>query len=255
MYWMYRHLLFKSRMERRLQILSWNLVFTNNRNDPPPSSSQRPLPPHLIENNNFVLRYVLVDGIYPKWSCFLGPISSPTTLSEKNYTLLQSARRKDIERAFGVLKIKFNILNKPSLTGNISLMNRTLRVCTILHNMVNTRHMYDWRISHLLSQVVEEKRLSDKGEYFTSVADAVENDALDALEADQETRAPSELTRIPISIGNPAAMFPTFAHYMKHLNNPMQHSGLMRNISTHLWKNVQLSKTKRRLQNFDALLE
>jgi hypothetical protein len=104
---------------------------------------QRPLPPHLIENNYFVLRYVLVDGIYPKWSCFLGPISSPTTLSERNYTLLQSARRKDIERAFGVLKIKFNILNKPSLTGNISLMNRTLRVCTILHNMVNTRHMYD----------------------------------------------------------------------------------------------------------------
>jgi hypothetical protein len=143
MYWMYRHLLFKSRMARHLQILSWNLVFTNNRNDPPPTSSQRPLPPHLIENNYFVLRYVLVDGIYPKWSCFLGPISSPTTLSEKNYTLLQSARRKDIERAFGVLKIKFNILNKPSLAGNISLMNRTLRVCTILHNMVNTRHMYD----------------------------------------------------------------------------------------------------------------
>ena len=81
---------------------------------------------------------LLVDGIYPKWTCFLGPIKVPSTQSEKNYSALQSARRKDIERAFGVLKIKFNILNRPSLTGDISIMNRILRVCTILHNMVTS---------------------------------------------------------------------------------------------------------------------
>jgi hypothetical protein len=87
---------------------------------------------------------------------------------------------------------------------------------------------------------------------LNSVADAVE---MDALEAEQEIGFQSELTRIPISIGNPAATFPTFAHYLKHLNNPMQHSGLMRNITSHLWKNVQLAKTKRSLQNFAALLQ
>jgi len=83
-----------------------------------------------------LLSYLLVDGIYPKWSCFLGPISTPSSQCEKNYTDSQSARRKDVERAFGVLKIKFAILNKPSLTADITLMNKILRVCTILHNMV-----------------------------------------------------------------------------------------------------------------------
>jgi hypothetical protein len=49
---------------------------------------------------------------------------------------MQAARRKDIERAFGALQIKWHILNKPSLTPDISLMNRILRVCVIMHNMV-----------------------------------------------------------------------------------------------------------------------
>ena len=91
-----------------------------------------------VDGTLFQQPYLLVDGIYPKWTCFLGPISVPSYQSERNYTVLQSARRKDIERAFGVLKMKFNILNRPSLTGDISIMNRILRVCTILHNMVKS---------------------------------------------------------------------------------------------------------------------
>ena len=77
-----------------------------------------------------------MDGIYPEWTCFLGPVSHPTTLMEKNYTNAQAARRKDIERAFGALKLKWNILNRPSLTPNLHVMNKVLRVCVILHNMV-----------------------------------------------------------------------------------------------------------------------
>ena len=91
-----------------------------------------------VDTSVFHQPYLLVDGIYPKWTCFLGPISVPSIESEKHYTVKQSARRKDIDRAFGVLKIKFNILNRPSLTGDITLMNRILRVCTILHNMVTS---------------------------------------------------------------------------------------------------------------------
>lgn len=82
------------------------------------------------------VRYLLVDGIYPEWTCFLGPISRPKTTSEKHYTNMQASRRKDIERAFGALQIKWHILNKPSLTPDITLMNRILSVCVIMHNMV-----------------------------------------------------------------------------------------------------------------------
>ncbi len=105
-----------------------------------------------VDTSLFYQPYLLVDGIYPKWTCFLGPISVPSIEIEKNYTVQQSARRKDIERAFGVLKIKFNILNRPSLTGDLSLMNRILRVCVILHNMVTYMKPFsrrelglDWR--------------------------------------------------------------------------------------------------------------
>jgi hypothetical protein len=80
--------------------------------------------------------YLLVDGIYPEWTCFLGPISQPKTASERHYTNMQASRRKDIERAFGALQLKWHIINKPSLTPDITLMNRILTVCVIMHNMV-----------------------------------------------------------------------------------------------------------------------
>jgi hypothetical protein len=79
----------------------------------------------------------------------MGPIQKPANAKESHYTVFQAARRKDIERAFGALKIKFNILNRPSLTPDATLMNRILRVCVILHNMVGlTTH-----ISHLTSHI------------------------------------------------------------------------------------------------------
>ena len=87
-------------------------------------------------NDTCMCSYLLVDGIYPDWTCFLGPISHPKTSCEKNYTAAQASRRKDIERAFGCLQQKFNILNRPSQTPDLTLMNRVLRVCAILHNMV-----------------------------------------------------------------------------------------------------------------------
>ncbi len=62
-----------------------------------------------------------VDGIYPDWSCFMGPTSKPVSAREKHYTVMQAARRKDIERAFGALKIKLNILNVPRMIQQMLL--------------------------------------------------------------------------------------------------------------------------------------
>lgn len=102
-------------------------------------------------NNTCIGSYLLVDGIYPDWTCFLGPISNPKTSSERNYTAAQASRRKDIERAFGCLQQKFNILNRPSQTPDLTLMNRVLRVCAILHNMVIVYFIYSLII--LLSHI------------------------------------------------------------------------------------------------------
>ena len=56
--------------------------------------------------------YFLVDGIYPKWPIFISTISDATPGSKDNklFATYQEAVRKDIERAFGVIVKKFDIL-------------------------------------------------------------------------------------------------------------------------------------------------
>ena len=56
------------------------------------------------------LAYFLADGIYPRWPIFLVPIHQGRTQPEKDYSKRQEGRRKDIERAFGVLQARFRIL-------------------------------------------------------------------------------------------------------------------------------------------------
>jgi hypothetical protein len=179
----------------------------------------------------------------------LGPISVPSTENERNYTAQQSARRKDIERAFGILKIKFNILNMPSQTGDITIMNRLLRVCTILHNMVTKLCVYETQFTDHV-QVVEEKRIAVKESIYYSVADAVEDEA---MSADQENRMESELTAIPF--GLPGAKFESFAHYLKHLNDLQSHNDLRQSVSNHLWRSAKIQKTKIRLQRYQLLFD
>lgn len=130
----------------------------------------------------------------------------------------QEGRRKDIERAFGALQLKFNILNRPSLTPDLCLMNKIVQVCTIFHNMV-----------------VEEKREGVRG----STADAVMQDA---EEVDQDSSCPSELEKIHAS-------FPGYTSYLKHLNNIAAHTALKGHIKTHLWV-----KHKEDIQNARLLL-
>lgn len=72
----------------------------------------------VIESNSYFQPYLLVDGIYPKYTCFVGPCSDPVNVAEKNFSRRQESQRKDIERAFGALQIKYQLaplLNDASL--------------------------------------------------------------------------------------------------------------------------------------------
>ena len=176
----------------------------------------------------------------------MGPISHPATACDKNYSAAQAARRKDIERAFGALKIKFNILNRPSLTSDLTIMNRILRVCTILHNMVRRRadihsliYIFICRV-----QIVDEKRLARDGSDEFSVAHAVE---LDAQEADQEMTMPSELCSVE-------GQFQASAQYLAFLNDEESHRLLQKDVSMHLWKHMKLNIAKAKLLNWRGLL-
>jgi hypothetical protein len=60
--------------------------------------------PYKILEQEFDKLFLLVDGIYPNYSRFVKGIKEPIIESEKRFTAWQEGARKDIERAFGVLK-------------------------------------------------------------------------------------------------------------------------------------------------------
>jgi hypothetical protein len=81
--------------------------------------------------------YYLVDGIYPDWGTLIkskGLASSdPAT---KFFTKRQESVRKDIERTFGILKARFQILAKPALQWYPGDLTSIMNTCIILHNML-----------------------------------------------------------------------------------------------------------------------
>ena len=60
-----------------------------------------------INNHYFENVYFLVDGIYPKLNRFVQAIVNPVTAAESEFTIWQEYARKDVERAFGVLRKKY----------------------------------------------------------------------------------------------------------------------------------------------------
>ena len=60
--------------------------------------------PFKIGGQEFDKCFMLVDGIYPNYSRSVAGIKQPITETEAAYTAWQESVRKDIERAFGVLK-------------------------------------------------------------------------------------------------------------------------------------------------------
>lgn len=82
------------------------------------------------------LCYFLVDGIYFPWPIFAKPIHDPMDTGEQIYTKKQEARRKDIERCFGVLQSRFQILRRENMRWDKREIVRISETCVILHNIL-----------------------------------------------------------------------------------------------------------------------
>jgi hypothetical protein len=80
--------------------------------------------------------YLLVDGIYPKWSCFVQTIHEPQDEKRFHFAMMQKFTRKDVERAFGVLQSRFAIIWNPSRHWNMTIIDDIMVTCVILHNMI-----------------------------------------------------------------------------------------------------------------------
>jgi hypothetical protein len=91
--------------------------------------------PYNITGEEFAALFLLVDGIYPKYSRFVKGIKDPVTRQECSYTGWQEAARKDIERAFGVLQGRWKFMRNPIELMTMDIITERVKTCLILHNM------------------------------------------------------------------------------------------------------------------------
>ena len=91
--------------------------------------------PFEIDQAQFRQLFLLVDGIYPKYSRFVKGIKDPLSQQEKSFSAWQEAARKDIERAFGVLQCQWKFMAHPINALSPDIIRRRVKTCIILHNM------------------------------------------------------------------------------------------------------------------------
>ncbi|GJX88635.1 ALP1-like protein isoform X1 [Tanacetum coccineum] len=94
--------------------------------------------PFVANDVTYKWGYYLTDGIYPEWAVLMKSISQPGSNDVKRirYKKTHEAARKDVERAFGVLKKKWAIVRTPARSRSLKRITHLMYTCIILHNML-----------------------------------------------------------------------------------------------------------------------
>ncbi|XP_028058248.1 uncharacterized protein LOC114262094 [Camellia sinensis] len=95
-----------------------------------------PVANYTINNHAYTMGYYLVDGIYPHCTTIMKTISQPQGLKRQLFARIQEAFRRDIKRAFGVLRARFNIFRVPARGWNDENLYYIMKTCIILHNTI-----------------------------------------------------------------------------------------------------------------------
>ncbi|XP_059669482.1 uncharacterized protein LOC132314667 [Cornus florida] len=156
------------------------------------------MPPinYEINGHRRTMGYYLSDGIYPKWTTLIQTIPHPTTVKEKLFAKKQKAVRKYVERAFGVLQIRWAITQGPVYYWDKEDLNKIMRTCIILHNII----IEDER-GHIL----------------------------------QWTPPPDEPISLPQYIRNPTMLAAHISGHFRRIRNRADNANLKRHLMEHLW--------------------
>jgi hypothetical protein len=90
--------------------------------------------PFTVANKEFNHLWLTTDGIYPELACFVKTVQEPINDKAKGYSRWQEATRKDIERAFGVVQRKFQILIRKFEQWYVNDISDIVLACIMLHN-------------------------------------------------------------------------------------------------------------------------
>ncbi|GKB55835.1 protein translocase subunit SecA2, chloroplastic isoform X1 [Tanacetum coccineum] len=94
--------------------------------------------PFVANDVTYKWRYYLTDGIYQEWAVLMKSIAQPgsTDVKRIRYKQAHETARKDVERAFGVLKKKWGIIRTPAQSRSLKKITHLMYTCIILHNMI-----------------------------------------------------------------------------------------------------------------------
>uniref|UniRef100_A0A0D3A6Q7 DDE Tnp4 domain-containing protein n=1 Tax=Brassica oleracea var. oleracea TaxID=109376 RepID=A0A0D3A6Q7_BRAOL len=116
-----------------------------------------------VNGTEYHLGYYLTDGIYPKWATFVQSIRLPQGEKKSLFAKNQEVVRKDVERAFKVLQVRFAIVKNPSKLWDKDKIANIMRACIILHNMI----VEDERSSFTQFDVLEFQEGEDVDDTFS----------------------------------------------------------------------------------------
>jgi hypothetical protein len=95
----------------------------------------------------------------------------PLTAQEIAFTEWQESSRKDIERAFGVLQCRFQVMARPFHAISLVKMSNTVSACLIMHNMSVSDRVMDGNVH----AVYDPGELVGNDGYLDEVQELTEN--------------------------------------------------------------------------------
>jgi hypothetical protein len=97
---------------------------------------QTPNVSSTVNSSTYDMGYFLADDIYPEWLAFVKMDRNPIDQKKSYFARAQEATRKDIERAFGVLQSRWDVVRGPAYGWDRDQISNIMTTCIILHNMI-----------------------------------------------------------------------------------------------------------------------
>nr|XP_043611729.1 uncharacterized protein LOC122583382 [Erigeron canadensis] len=89
-----------------------------------------------VNGQQFIKGYYLSDGIYPERATLVKYFKCSMEPKSSKFKRYQEAARKDVERAFGVLQGRWQIVEQQARSYSVNKIKRIMLCCVILHNMI-----------------------------------------------------------------------------------------------------------------------
>ncbi|XP_076940669.1 uncharacterized protein LOC143609943 [Bidens hawaiensis] len=90
----------------------------------------------FVNGREYKRGYYLTDEIYPTWSTFVKVYPCLILTKKKRFSKLQVSARKDVGRAFGVLKAIWGVLRQLMWAVIVDNIRWETYTCVIWHKMI-----------------------------------------------------------------------------------------------------------------------